>query len=248
MMAMKKYFYRLDSESRTGVAFRKFWHDCTKAAREADAWAKRVGAEQYYSSPSAFEGGVVLVSFGDRKPDGRIWRTVGKDADGIEMYELECSQRSGEVTLKRGQTLPTNTQTRIYSRQARKKEDGTMAVAYIELYREDYEREKAGAKRKRMNKWQREAVSLERSRMQLPVVRIEALYQLLQADTRIHLEEGKAAIRNDMTPTFFEYGQRFYISIDYPCAQPELEEISCDTFVEKRQALMEAQRNETFLS
>ena len=238
---MNKYYYRFTKFKDLGILFNKFWHDCQKAEQKADAWAKKVGAEQYYSSPLAFEGGVTCVSFGDKIPNKRIWKSVGKDADGIEMYEVLCSQRNGMEIMKKNRQ-PSNTQTRIYSRQW--KEQGDMIVVpYIELYREDYEQDKAGLKKQRMNKWQREAVSLERSRLLLPMVPVERLYRLLQADTHIDVEMGKAALVRDTTPMFFDYGNYFYVSTDYPCKHPELQEISSEVFMELRRAKLETQRH-----
>lgn len=75
------------------------------------------------------------------------------------------------------------------------------------------------------------------------MVPTDRLYHLLQADTHVELEKGKAALVRDTTPTFFEYGIHFYVSIDYPCSHPELQELSSDVFVELKRSMLMAQRN-----
>ena len=114
---MTRHFYRFDTGSELGKRFRKLWNECTKAERAADSFARKVGAKTYYSSPSAFAGGVECVSFADgARVDKRIWRSVGKDADGLEQWVPDVSRRSDVMVLPRRDFKPSDTARRIYDR------------------------------------------------------------------------------------------------------------------------------------
>lgn len=112
---MAKHYYRMNCSSELGVRFRFFWHDCEKARKAAEVFAAKVGAEAYYTSPTAFEGGVACVSF----PKGtevnkKIWRLLGSDADGAEQWEPAVEHRTGVLVLPRKGFRPSDTACRIY--------------------------------------------------------------------------------------------------------------------------------------
>lgn len=114
---MTRHFYRFDVNSDIGRQFRKLWNECAKAERAAESFAKKVGARTYYSSPSAFTGGVECVSFQDgAKVNKKLWRMVGKDADGLEQWVPDVKRRSDVMLLPRRDFKPSDTATRIYGR------------------------------------------------------------------------------------------------------------------------------------
>lgn len=262
----KRFYYRFDILSKLGGKFKAFWKSCEDAERAADIWAAKVGAETYYSSPSAYAGGVECVSFGDNViPDSRIWRNLGPDTDGIVMYEPLCEHRRGVMMLPRKGFKPSNTSTRIFSQntntwkevrsfykmehwariaglkkvdeqEIEKRIGGESFAQFLELCREDFTPDPKN-KRKKMNHIQRTAVELERTRMALPIVPIQTIYHLLQADTTI--TGKKIVVAQDSTPTFFKTGRRFYVALDYPCKEACLEEVTQEDYELHEKAAVE---------
>jgi hypothetical protein len=115
----KRFYYRFDCGTELGKKFRSLWRECDKAERAANVFAEKVGASQFYGSPAAFAGGVVCVSFDDtEKINKKQWRSVGKDQDGIEMWEPDVRQRNGVMVLPRRDFRPSDTATRIYARRS----------------------------------------------------------------------------------------------------------------------------------
>ena len=78
-----RYYYRFDTSSALGKKFRSFWNECNKAERAAEVFAKKVGAVAYYSSPSAFAGGVAAVAF----EEGKANENPSKEK--VEVKEVE---------------------------------------------------------------------------------------------------------------------------------------------------------------
>ena len=272
----KRLFYRFNVGTDLGKQFRKFWYDCDKAERAANVYAQKVGAKQFYSSPAAFAGGVVCVSFDEgEEVNARLWRSVGKDADGIEMYEPNVKQRHGVLVLPRRGFQPSDTAQRIYQKRPSpwsevcqvytleewseiagikltgdkqkdfaaltKKMSGEMFCKYIEIYRDD-EEVNFTDNRCRMTNIARKSILIEKQRLMLPLVRTERLYQLLQADETAGFKDGKPHLVQHTTPTFFEYGGRYYIGIDIPCRHESLEEISEAKYNMKKVDLVTAER------
>ena len=111
-----RYYYRFDTSTALGKKFRSFWNECNKAERAAEVFAKKVGAAAYYSSPSAFAGGVACVAFEPGKVNEKIWRSAGRSDEGEELYEPNVEQRHGVLVLPRRGFRPSDTATRIYSK------------------------------------------------------------------------------------------------------------------------------------
>lgn len=110
-----RHYYRFDILSELGKQFNLFWKSCDDAERAADTWAAKAGAKSFYTSPTAFAGGVACVSF-EETPNEKIWEPLGKDADGVEQWKPRCSNRSGVVVLPRRNFMPSDTSSRIYSK------------------------------------------------------------------------------------------------------------------------------------
>lgn len=114
---MARQFYRVDVTSDLGWRLRRLWNECTKAERAAEVFAKKVGAETYYPSDASFAGGVECVSFADTaKVNKKLWRSIGKDADGYEQWQPIASCRYDIMVLPRRNFMPSDTATRIYDK------------------------------------------------------------------------------------------------------------------------------------
>lgn len=275
---MARYFYRFDASTELGKKFRSLWNECVKAERAAESFAKKAGAKTYYSSPSAFAGGVECVSFEDGvQVNTKLWRSLGKDADGLEQWVPDVKYRSDVMVLPRKDFKPSDTATRIYDRRQmswamvrhmhtvaewlemagmkpggdREKDavrldeqmEQTRFVKYIELYRDDEIPVDPTHPQRKAPYYIRESIRIERARLQLPVVRTERLYHLLQADQSVAMKDGKPTVVHDMTPTFFEYNKRFYLGIDYPCGAEGLTEISSKAYMTVKEDVLRMQRD-----
>ena len=116
---MARFYYRFDCSSELGKKFRTLWNICEKADRAAEVFAAKVGAQTYYSSPLAFAGCVECVSFEDTESVNRkIWKSMGKDADGYEQWVPIVSSRSDVLILPRKDFKPSDTATRIYEKRS----------------------------------------------------------------------------------------------------------------------------------
>jgi hypothetical protein len=128
-MAEKRYFYRFAMTSGLGVRFRGFWNMCQRANRAADTFAKKVGARMFYPDMRMVAGGVDAVVFPEgEKVDRRIWRSAGKDGDGMELWVPDVKKRRGEIALKEGERVPSHTASRVFDK--RPAADATGGVAF----------------------------------------------------------------------------------------------------------------------
>lgn len=238
---MARYYYRFDFSSALGKQFRSIWNECTKAERAAEVFAKKVGAETYYSNPSAFAGGVECVSFKDTsKVNQKLWRSLGKDVDGYEQWEPAVSRRSGIMVLPCSDFRPSDTATRIYDRRIVEDKEGHPSVKYIELYRDDYQKK---GSRSKMPYYVRESIRIERARMTLPVVSVERIYRLLQADQTAAVKNGRPTVVQDTAPTFFEYNGKIYVGCDYECHADGMQTVGIDAYVQAKETLLRLQRD-----
>ena len=113
---MSKYYYRLNDSTELGKKLKSLLYECDKANRAADTYCQKVGAKTFYDNPSMMAGGVVCVGFGDQQPDTKLWRSVGKDGDGLEMWEPNCQTREDCIILPRRDFRPSDTAARLYAR------------------------------------------------------------------------------------------------------------------------------------
>lgn len=282
----ERYYYRFSTSSQLGKKFRSFWNECNKAERAAEVFAKKVGAAAYYSSPSAFAGGVAAVAFEPGKANGKMWRSAGRTDDGEELWEPDVKQRSGVLVLPRRGFKPSDTATRIYSRRmsawqevkgllslrewaqmigmAMPDADASGIVAkealekverkvnermakeqfcrFIELYRDDETPFDPTHPKRKTPLYISQSIRIERERMLLPVVTVGKLYALMEADqSGDKPTDGKPKLVQNVTPTFFEWGGRYYIGIEYPCKAEGLEEIEQGVYQVKMTTLRQAE-------
>ena len=132
----KSYYYRFDTSTALGKRFRSFWNELMKAERAADKFAAKVGAKTFYPNMRMVAGGVDAVSFPDGvHPNLKVWRSIGKDGDGLELWVPNVKQRRGVYKIPEGGKCPSHTANRIFSRKPNNKGE----VKFIELYRDDEE-------------------------------------------------------------------------------------------------------------
>ena len=128
-MGEKRYYYRFVKTSGLGIRFRGFWNECRKAERAADTFAKKVGARMFYPDMRMVAGGVDAVVFPEgAKVDRRIWRSAGKDGDGMELWVPDVKKRRGAIALKEGERVPSHTASRVFDK--RPAADATGGVAF----------------------------------------------------------------------------------------------------------------------
>ena len=240
----KRYCYKIHMKSELGKAFLKLWHLCDKAEKAADKFAAKVGAKQYYPADSVFAGGVACVSFeGNQPPLQKVWRKVGKDADGIVMWEPDVKMRGGFAAVKDETKLPADTATRIYGKM-RKNAAGNTVCDYIELYRDDkVPEDKTHPKRKTPLYWSK-SFRIEKERLKLPVVTTMTVLNLIKADLTADRSAaaGKIHVLRPITPTFFKYSQSIYLRCAYPCNAEGLKEISIVEYANTEAAVREASK------
>lgn len=254
----KRYFYRCTAASLIGKKLRKLLNDCRKAERAQMVFGKKCGAESVVPVNDAFEGGVIGLLFrDDSKVNRTVWKEIVKDEqDGRIVWRPNCEHREGAIVAKNENHHPRSTSTRIYQYQhvgwERVKHlfpdgepSGTVEkekaryILYTELYRED-----AKKPIRDMSKLQREAISLERERMMLPVVMSQRVFALLQADVMADLpKDKKMHMVQPETPTFWEYDGWWYVGCCFPCKAVGLEAISSDLYVSRRQDVLGMMRD-----
>lgn len=249
----KRYFYRFAMTSGLGVRFRGFWNECRKAERAADTFAKKVGARMFYPDMRMVAGGVDAVVFPEgAKVDRRIWRSAGKDGDGMELWVPDVKKRRGEIALKEGERVPSHTASRVFDK--RPAADATGGVAfrdadasgtgadvgggtanrtrwgYTEIYRDD-EGALAGDKRYRLSRAAKESIRIEKERMLLPRVSADELLQVLRADVLADVpKDGKPHTVRIYTPEMFEWKGFYWLSIAYPCKDEEMEAVKTEEY------------------
>lgn len=259
---MARYYYRIDKCSALGKQFRSLWNDCIKAEKAQESFARRIGAKSFTEPTAYFTGGVQELIFpADMTIDERTWQQAGKDSETQEtLWVPNVRKSSGCVISPRKGWKPSSTATRIYGTKPMTWQQACLIyttqkwaeMANIPLSgdaaqdRQQVEEslcneifwnyvEIQGSKdllpRQRMPEWMRRAVSAERERLLLPVVRVERIYKLLQAE----FTNGKTP---SSTPTFFEYGGRYYIGVGCKCLHENLESITEGTYNLKGTSLM----------
>lgn len=255
----KHYYYRCDSASELGKRLRKLLNDCQKAERAQMNFGRKCGAESIVTMDDAFEGGVFGVVFpDDTKVNRTVWKEIVKDKDGKIIWRPNCEHRYGAIVAKSENYRPSNTATRIYRYNQvgwenvkhllqgageNGKGENAMAdkrfIVYTELYRDDTKKPL-----REMSKLQREAISLEHQRIMLPVVTPQRVFATLKADMMAAAKDGeKFLVVKPETPTFWEYGNRWYIGCNFPCKAEGLQEISSEAYVRKRTDLLHVQRD-----
>ena len=252
---MNVFFYECSASSELGKKISRFHHACLKADEAAENFAKKMGAKAYYSDPSAFAGGVNCLEFEEFLVDKQMWRpaevvngvqcyepAVNVVAGAILIDDIERFR-------------PSDTRIRIYAKQpvgweqvrqfytmyqwaARigyqltgdKEADGKWIIEQLEnrkflQFMEFYGQQQPSRKGNKRSRAFLRAVRAEQQRMRLPVIPVQELYHILQAD--LPVGDGSAdAEKEPSTPTFFLYQDSYYIGVSYPCHHRDLQPIT----------------------
>ena len=247
---MAKYHYQLLIDSKTGKLLSQFWHACIKCEQEAEKYAKKMGGLYYYPDTRYFTGGVSFISFPDNKPsDPQMWREVGvqhkdgsftearsKDYKGAQQpgdvvyFEPNVSKRIEWIEIPTKESRPADTFDCIHSAIPPIERDGKWWIQCCHfIYDEPPGR--SGNNLRVASRTVRRAIKAEVKRTKLPVMRVEALLNLLGAEL-FQKADGGANGRGttvNSTPTFFAFEGRYYIGCDYECKADGLVAISAQT-------------------
>lgn len=230
---MNKYYYKFPADTHEGKQLRSFHRAAMKAEREAERYAKRVGALAYYEDPNGFAGGVGCVTFKEgKKVNPNVWRFVGKQEETDErLYMPNARVTAGSRMLKAGETVPRDSARRIWQDVKPVEGDGERMATYLDIAPAITDAPRADREA---------AVQAERWRLKLPVVRLSSFYQIVHADlTTIDGTQAPKKIQ-ERTPVFFFYHGCYYIGLDHPIHHDGFEEINQYTFnTTKRDLLFE---------
>lgn len=235
---MSKYYYKFPADSREGKQLRSFHRAAMKAEREAERYAKKVGALAYYEDPNGFAGGVGCVTFPQgKKVNQNVWRYVAKQSEnGERLYIPNTRVTSCHRMLKAGETVPRDSAHRIWQKAKPIEGSTERKVTYLDIAPAIADAPRADREA---------AVQAERWRLKLPVVRLASFYQIVHAD--MSAIDGTAAPKKiqESTPVFFCYHGYYYIGLDYPIRHEGFEATDQYTFnTTKRELLFEEKMKE----
>jgi hypothetical protein len=233
---MNMYYYRFPQDSDEGRALRSFHRACQRAEQAQHDYAKKVGAVAFYEDFNSFVGGVSAVVFKDpSKVNPNIWRFVAAGPNGDRTYTPNTIVTRGTVTVQPGQRPPKNTARRVYIKPA-PVSDGSPSETPTEVRFLDISPRIAIAPKADCTR----AVTAERWRLQLPVVKTADFLSIVHAD--LSSIDGTSAKKVDVvTPVFFPYHGYYYIGLQYPVRHDLFEPIDIGQFnLTKNEMLREA--------
>ena len=238
-----RHFYKFNTRSVLGKEFRSLWNKCIKADKARVKFREKVGAVAFCPNDMMFAGGVDGVYFeDDTKVDRRIWQEAGKAEDGAVCWVPIVKQRAGTVVVENEANMPGDVVNRIYSKRRLKNEKGQMVVPFIELYRDD-EESKSRIKGYKMSWPAKESIRIAKGMLTLPVVRMEQILHLLQADpTEGKGNDGRMRVVRMEAPTFFQYSRHIYVGCACPCHAEGLKEIAQADYIDAEKAVRELHR------
>lgn len=279
---MKQYCYHFpisqgEHSRQSGRArlLTKYWHEAARAEREAQKYAVGYGADEYWSDPNFFAGGVSYLSF-KKEPDSDVWRKATK-IDGMDAWEPNVRMVQMMARVAHG-LQPSDTWNTVYQHKARTfdevrerysleqwaqlckvvlsgNDDKDWRRIANKLRHDDFvdfvrimpmtDVRQDNRGRLKPTRKQSRAVRAQKLRLRLPVVRVEELYSILGADVTAKDERGHQ-IRAEHTPTFFKYWGEFYFCCDFPCKGDDLKELPFGEYMANmRQAERQAERQRT---
>ena len=263
---MGKYFYRFDDSCQLGHEMRQFCHDAEKVSAAAERWAKKFGGEGavYYEDPKNFAGGVSYLSFPkEAEVNEEMWRHECKIGDD-ECYLPNCKRRNGAIWVQQRGFMPSDTSSRKYKKHystwqqvkniytleewaemtgitltGNEKEDQSIIERQLSKERfvefTEFYGEASKDKRYKTSKSVSRSIEAEVQRLALPVIKTDRLYNMLHAN----IPNG---LMSQLTPAFFYYGGRYYISLDYECRHRSMEQISAEMYQMKLEQAELAER------
>lgn len=245
-----KHYYTFKEDSLFGRRLKVFWQACRNVERKADAYAKKMGAQAFYSSPISFAGGVECLVFPKRKMnDGterltvnsEVWRMDGT-LDGEECFVPNVSLRQDCLVYSDRRFCPSDTSSVIFHRrfsswrevshlhsQKRWLEKMCLPSATTAEQLDDIMQKKffllyteivPQSTDKQAGK---RAVRAERFRMELPVIEVADFYRLFGI-------ADKDIPQADETPTFFIHQGCYYVGLSAEIDGDDVEQIDEQRF------------------
>ena len=237
---MNKYYYRFPTDSAEGRALRSFHRACQRAEQAQHDYAKKVGAVAFYEDFNSFIGGVSAVVFKDSsKVNPNIWRFVANGEKGERTYAPNTIVTSGTLGVSPGHDTPRSTARRIYIKSAAvpaaSPSEPPTEVRYLDIAPRIATAPKADCTR---------AVTAERWRLQLPVVKTDDFFRIVHADIS-SIESTSSTKVDAVTPVFYLYHGYYYIGLQYPIHHDLFEPINIGQFnMTKTEMLREARDNQ----
>lgn len=216
---MSKYYYKFPADTREGKLLRSYHRAAQKSEREAETYAKKVGAATYYEDPNCFAGGVVAVTFKEPgKVNSNIWRLVGKQDENNELLFLpNTTFKVGYKMIGADAKLPRDSASRIWQDGQAEDDAAERKVTFIDILPLATNASKSD---------QRRAVQAEYWRLKLPVMRISSFYQIVHADLS-DVDGTKTPKKiQESVPVFYRYHDHYYIGLDHPIHHDGFEEIN----------------------
>lgn len=211
------HYYKAVADSRTGKLLLKFLHACQNCEKAADDWCKKFGAKYYCDNPKYFAGGVACVAF-DSEPDPKLWRPyvrIGKD----QYYLPACEAVPDKVEIPhRDYALKDSWDTMYLRDKIYEAPDKKLYLVRLSFRPVGDQKDSQGRPIQAGRKL-RQAIAAEQKRLRLPVMTVQQLYRILEAE----LPVGRLT---DRTPIVFLYGASLYIGSFYPCNANGLESIT----------------------
>lgn len=227
-MEKKVYCYQTDENSNVGRKLKKFWDAALRAARKADQYAAKYGADTYLPPVQFFEGGVDYLEF-ETTPDLRVWRKRF-EVDGKEQYEPNCMYNGEILVVPDRRFQPSSTWDRTFSKthltweQAKPKyslRKWAEVINYTltgnreedEKAVEDQLRNKSfvpyvqfygdlPANAKVVPNYLRQAIQAEKDRQALPVIEVEWLFAILDAVSPFDNKKASTISKKDLASAF----------------------------------------------
>ena len=266
---MERFYYQFSADSELGKKFFRFHHQCVNADKAADNYARKMGAKAWYSDPNAFAGGVNCLEFDESKGDKQMWRPVeiidGRQcyepavsvvAGAVMLNDKERFRPSdtrirtyakrpcGWEQVRQFYTMRQWAAMIGYQLTGDKEADGQAIIERMKnqkflQFMDFYGEQQPSRKENKIARAFLRAVRAEQQRMRLPVVPVQALYDLLQSAGPVPVCGDGIATEKEplLTPTFFLYNGDYYIAVSEPCQHPDLHPIASQMYMYKQNML-----------
>ena len=263
------YFYHFPVKSDPGRALRSFHRASVKAEQEQMDYCRKVGAKSFLENTQHFTGGVVGVFFADpAKVNRNIWRIEGHDKDSYEpIFVPNTIDRYGQQPLQPDQAIPKSNAHRIYAPKPATDQDGHRYAQYVDIIPAATApsgspagkapvplaspRGKAtvpsGSPAGKIPKSDcARAVQAELWRLKLPTTSFATLFRILGFDYSCDYGTAATVKHESTTPTFFIYGDRYYVAMSHPSRHDCFTAIEQADYHQAMLAAKQAQRDKDF--
>ena len=253
------YFYHFPVKSAPGRALRSFHRASVKAEQEQMDYCRKVGAKSFLENAQHFTGGVVGVFFADpAKVNRNIWRIEGHEKDTYEpIFVPNTIDRYGQQPLQPDQAIPKSNAHRIYAPKAATDQDGHRYAQYVDITPAAATVPSGSAAGKapvplaspsgKIPKSDlARAVQAELWRLKLPTTSFATLFRILGFDYSRDDSTAATVKHESTTPTFFIYGDRYYVAMSRPSRHDCFTPIEQADYHQAMLAAKQAQRDKDF--